>query len=265
MNEVSQSDKLRHMRNRTRKTTFLRFTTGIRQLAILNRWKNVFLTVYLFLAVFAWGYREKLLFGLDSTFPLFSMLTIAVDCLVGLLLSLGLLCLISAIGTPLKANAFQDRLVSAGFRNHNHEPPLLLAKYKHPKNPHITVWEFDSNEIHKTRWEDKKAELESALLVTVIAVKQSPNGQRIILHTVSPRSTLPPILHWKDNHLSKESFVLVLGESLTGRETVNLGKIPHIFLDGSSGSGKYSLKATLNAMPEKGYGYCLCGRFQRWS
>ena len=100
------------------------------------------------------------------------------------------------------------------------------------------MWEFDSNEIHKTKWEDKKAEIESALLVTVITVKQSANGRRIILHTVSPRSTLPPILHWKDNHLSKESFVLVLGESLTGRETVNLAKIPHVLLGGSSGSGK---------------------------
>jgi len=236
MNDINHKQRLE--RSRAKKTAFLRFTTGIRQLAILNRWKNVFMALYLLLTAFAWGYREKLLFGLDSAFPLFSVLTVAVDCLVVLLLSLGLLCLISAIGTPLKANAFQDRLVSAGFRNHNHEPPLFLAKYKHPKNPHITVWEFDSNEIHKTRWEDKKAEIENALLVTVITVKQNANGRRIILHTVSQRSTLPPILHWKDNHLSNESFVLVLGESLTGRETVNLAKIPHILLGGSSGSGK---------------------------
>ena len=236
MNDINHKQRLE--RNRVRKTTFLRFTTGIRQLAILNRWKNIFIAIYLLLAVFAWGYREKLLFGLDSTFPLFSVFTIAVDCLVVLLLSLGLLCLISAIGTPRKAQAYQDRLVSAGFKNYSQEPPLLLAKYKHPKNQHIAVWEFDSNEIHKTRWEDKKTEIESALLVTVITVKQSANGRRIILHTVSPRSTLPPILHWQDNYLSKESFVLVLGESLVGRETVNLAKIPHVLLGGSSGSGK---------------------------
>ena len=45
-------------------------------------------------------------------------------------------------------------------------------------------------------------------------------------------------MHWQDKYLSKESFILILGESLTGQETVNLAKIPHILLGGASGSGK---------------------------
>ncbi|WP_186438457.1 FtsK/SpoIIIE domain-containing protein [Cohnella terricola] len=238
MNNVNQNDRIRRERNRLKKAAYLRFITGVRQLSTIHRWKNVFVAIYLLVAAFAWAYRGKLLVGLDSAFSLLPILTIAVDWLVALFLLLGLLCLISTIGTPLKAKVFQDRLIRAGFTNHSHEPPLLLAKYKHPKNPKLTIWEFDENETSLSIWENKKDNIKGALIDTIINMKQSKNGRRIILCTVSPRSMLPPLLRWQDKYLSKESFELVLGESLIGRETVNLAKIPHILLGGSSGSGK---------------------------
>lgn len=52
------------------------------------------------------------------------------------------------------------------------------------------------------------------------------------------KSDFPALLPWNDKYLSPESFVLVLGESLTGAVTVNLTNIPHILLGGSTGSGK---------------------------
>ena len=216
----------------------LRFATGIRQLTTINPWKNLFMVAYLLIAALAWNNRYLLLFGVGGEFSLFSALTIAIDWLVALLLSLGFLCIISAVGMPPKAQKIQDRLIGAGFKNYAQEPPLLLAKYKHSQNPKLTVWEFDENEIPLSMWESKKDNIKGALIDTVVTVKQSQNGRRIILYTVSPRSILPPILHWHNNYLSDESFVLVLGESLTGRETVNLAKVPHILLGGSSGSGK---------------------------
>ena len=146
MNDGNQTDKIRRKRNRSRKAAYLRFTTGIRQLTIIHRWKNIFIAAYLLLAIAAWFNRDKLLFGLDSEFILFPVFTMALNCLVALLLPLGLLCLISALGTPRKAQKTQDRLMGAGFRNHAQEPPLLLAKYRLRLNPKITIWEFDENE-----------------------------------------------------------------------------------------------------------------------
>ena len=58
------------------------------------------------------------------------------------------------------------------------------------------------------------------------------------MYAVSAQNSLPEVLHWSDGYLSTDSFVLVLGESLTGPVTVNLAHIPHILLGGSTGSGK---------------------------
>lgn len=249
----NQNDKARYRQNRSRKTAYLRFATGLRQLTSIHRWKNIFIAAYLPLTAFIWGNRGKLLFGLDSTFSLFPVITMALDFFVALLLPLGLLCLISAIGTPFNARKIQDRLIGAGFTNYMQEPPLLLAKYSPRLNPKITIWEFDENETPLSTWEEKKDKLQGALIDRVIKIVQSQNGRRIIIHTVAPRLAIPSVMHWQDEYLSQESFVLVLGESLTGQETVNLAKIPHILLGGASGSGKsILLKLLLMECLQKG-------------
>lgn len=235
-NKINQNDKIRRTRNRARKAALYRFTTGIRQLAIISPWKNIFVLGYALLAALAWYYRDKLLFGLDSGFLLYPVFRIALDCSVAMLLPLGLLCLISAIGAPLKAQETQDSLFAAGFVNHAQEPPLPIARYKLYHNPKITVWEFDSNETPKSKWEEENSEIGAALLRKVISVKQK--GRRMILNTLPISATLPKEIGWFDDYLSKESFVLVLGETLTGRAMVNLSQTPHILLGGSTGSGK---------------------------
>ena len=61
---------------------------------------------------------------------------------------------------------------------------------------------------------------------------------RVLVYAVPTQTSLPDVLWWSDTYLSPDSFVLTLGESLTGPVTVNLAHIPHILLGGSTGSGK---------------------------
>lgn len=251
MNEINQSDKIRRNRNRARKAALYRFTTGIRQLAIISPWKNLYILGYGLLAVLAWCYRDKLLFGLSSGFLLYPVFRIALDYSVALLLPLGLLCLISAIGTPRKTQETQDSLFAAGLVNHVQEPPLLIAKYKHPSRPYFTVYEFDTNRIDKSKWEDSSNIIGAALLCKVANMKQK--GRRMVINTLPISTALPEKIAWYDDYLPKESFVLALGETLTGRATVNLAKVPHILLGGSSGSGKsLHLKLLLMECLKKG-------------
>lgn len=69
-------------------------------------------------------------------------------------------------------------------------------------------------------------------------MKYGSGKSRILLYTVPARADLPEVINWNTKFLSIESFILVLGESFIGPVTVDLVKIPHILLGGSTGSGK---------------------------
>ena len=223
-------------RQTERKHWLLRFKSGCKAI-YTNKRKGIIVVAYLILALFLWLFRNRI-FHLQGA-DLFSVMSKEAFRLIFPVYAIGgLFFLVAALGTPFRAKAIRDNLFRIGLCNHAGEPPLLLAKYKDRKNPRVTVLEFEANGIPKTEWENKQDEIESALNVHVVRVAEGVSKRRILLYTVSALSALPKKLYWKDGYLSRESFVLVLGESLTGRKTVNLAQIPHILLGGSTGSGK---------------------------
>ena len=114
----------------------------------------------------------------------------------------------------------------------------LLSKRRLKDNPRITVLEFEANGIPLMEWQDKQAKIEAAFDLNIAAIKEGWGKRRILLYTTPAISELPEVIYWKDGYLDKDRFVLVLGESVFGRVTVNLAQIPHILLGGSTGSGK---------------------------
>ena len=238
-------------RQTERKHWLLRFKSGCKAIYTDKR-KGIVVVVYLILALLLWLFRVRI-FHMQGT-DIFSVTNrealqrLFPVCVIG-----GLFFLVAALGTPFRAKEIYANLIRVGLSNHAGESPLLLAKYKDRKNPRIAILEFEANGIPKTEWEDKQAKIEAALNVHVVKVTEGASKRRILLYTVSALSALPGKLYWKDGYLSKESFVLVLGESLTGRETVNLAQIPHILLGGSTGSGKsVLLKLLLMQCVKKG-------------
>jgi S-DNA-T family DNA segregation ATPase FtsK/SpoIIIE len=166
-----------------------------------------------------------------------SVLTKAISVLIPLISIIGLFRLIAWLGTPYGTSHINENLWRVGLVNHAGETPLLIRKYKDKKNRNIVILEFIST-FPLSEWERQQAKVETALNVNLIKVKHGRNKQRVLLYTISGSRYLPEILYWKDGYLSNKNFELVLGESQLGRETVNLAKIPHILLGGSTGSGK---------------------------
>ena len=205
--------------------------------AAATPYKGVLLGVYLAGAVLVWLLRAHL-FSLD-TYGMFSpVLGAAVDLLIPLYAVGGLLALLILLGTPWGGRAAKEGLQKAGLVNHAGEAPVLVSKRADMNNPRLTVWEFDPCGIPLTEWEDKRARVETALNITIANMTWGEGRKIIRVYAVPAESDFPALLRWKDEYLSPDSFVLVLGESLTETVTVNLAHVPHVLLGGSTGSGK---------------------------
>ena len=214
--------------------------------------KGLLLTAYLAGAVLVWLFRGHL-FDLD-TYGMFSpVLNAVIDLLVPLYAVGGLLAVLVLLGTPWGGREAKEGLQKVGLVNHAGEAPILLCKQRDKDTPRLTLWEFDPCGIPLGEWEDKRARIETALNITIAKMTWAEGRKIIRVYAVPAESDFPALLPWKDKYLSPDSFVLVLGESLTGPVTVNLANIPHILLGGSTGSGKsVLLKLLLMQAVEKG-------------
>ena len=139
---------------------------------------------------------------------------------------------------PIGKRTVQKQLRSVGLVNHSDEAPELKRRTKDKANPRLSIWEFTSQGIPLKVWRDKQAAIETVLDITIVNIKNGSGKSRVLLYAVPAISDLPDMIQWSDKYLSRHSFVLSLGESFTGPVTVDLAKVPHILLGGSTGSGK---------------------------
>lgn len=227
-NNINKQTENRHLLRRI-KTGFSAVKT--------TPYKGLLLALYLAGAVLAWLLRVHL-FSLD-TYGMFSpVLEAAINLLIPLYAAGGLLALLVLLGTPWGSRAAKESLQKVGLVNHAGETPILISKGQDKDNSRLTVWEFDPCGIPLNEWEDKRARVETALNITIAKMAWGDGRKIIRVYAVPAECDFPALLRWEDEYLSSDSFVLVLGESLTGPVTVNLANIPHILLGGSTGSGK---------------------------
>lgn len=233
--DPEDKERLEHEKNRNR--LFLHLNAGIHKLAS-NKWLNIPILAYLITGIVIWNNRGKLLMHYNSTFPLLPLLKITIDLFIAIFGIMVLIWLISLVGTPFGSKKIHDNLLRIGFTNNAGESPILFSKRKYVKNPRVIIMEFAHNGIPMKEWEEKRLKIEAALNLNIIKMKYSKNMRRIILYTAYAKNLMSKTLYWKDSYLSKENFVLVLGENSLDREIVRLEKTPHILLGGSTGSGK---------------------------
>lgn len=253
---MTRSDKdTIHKRTENRRL-LQRMKTGL-EVVKHTPYKGVLLVAYLVGAALVWLFRAYL-FSLDSYGMFSPVLGAAVNFLIPLYAVGGLLAFLALLGTPWGSKAAKEGLQKVGLVNHAGEAPALIAKRQDRDNPQLTVWEFDPCGIPLGEWEDKRARIETALDITIAKMTWAEGRKLIRVYAVPAKSDFPALLPWNDKYLSPESFVLVLGESLTGAVTINLTNIPHILLGGSTGSGKsVLLKLLLMQSLRKGAEVCI--------
>lgn len=150
----------------------------------------------------------------------------------------GTVAILILYGTPIGSFKIMSELQRIGLTNSAGETPILTAKTKDEKQSEVTVFEFDGVGIPLTEWENKRQRIEAALNVHIVRLKEGENKRSILLYTIPAGNQLSSCIEWNDSYLIKDSSTLVLGKSLMGTVTVDLAKIPHILLGGSTGSGK---------------------------
>ena len=211
----------------------LRMKTGIHNV-IRQKKAAIAAAVYIVLAVIGWMFLQKYSFENRYEF-LAELYRISFHIAYMIAVFVGAIMLLMFLGTPAGARNIHENLWRIGLTNHAGETPLLIRKYTE-KN--VTVMEFEPCGIPLKEWQEKKERIETALNIHILKIVHGKNRKRILLHTVSGEQDLPDILYWKDAEMSKKDFELVLGQSFSGKVKVDLTKVPHILLGGSTGSGK---------------------------
>lgn len=141
------------------------------------------------------------------------------------------------LGKPTGAYRMIRNFTRIGMVNKAGETPLLFDCSRSEDNYNMFILKFRNCGIPLSKWNDCKENIESGLNLNIENIMES-GKQFIIIKAVSGNIVLPDYVLWDSSYLSPKNFEIVLGESITGQVKVNLTKIPHMLIGGSTGSGK---------------------------
>ena len=225
------------------KYELLRFKEGVHIIThqsdprkIIGIYIGVFITIWIIFCIFVFP---------KSNHPLKMYLQFFIGLLYAIVTLFGLFTGLMLIGTPKGAYQINENLWRAGIKNSALESPLLLRRYTIPGEVNTTVLEFDMNGIPFSKWQDEQERIETALDVYITKMKLGENKKRILLYTVPGDAGLPAVVHWKDEYLSEKEFELILGYTFGEHVKIDLTKVPHLLIGGSTGSGKSVLLKSL--------------------
>lgn len=149
----------------------------------------------------------------------------------------GCIFILIMLGIPLHIYKIKHSFATIGLKNSTGEIPSLLNCEKSKKTPGMKILYFQNCGIPLETWHDKSSAIEAALNVRITRIDYGDSFHEVILET-APYRKLPEQIRWKDKYLSEKDFELVLGTGYLQNIIVDLNKVPHILLGGSTGSGK---------------------------
>ena len=240
---MRNEDKERLNQQTQKKYLFQRLVKGCKAV-----WENtvhkIILIAFYPIASLTW-YLFKSNLGLEDI-PLVSpVLFVLVDLMLPALLIGGTFFILILFGTPYGFNKTSNEFQRIGMTNSAGEVPMLLTRTQDKRHSNVEILEFDAVGIPVTEWEKERGYIEAALNVNIVKIIEGRNKRRILLHVVPADNGLPDFIEWNDSYLIEDDSTLILGKSQLGLESVDLSKIPHILLGGSTGSGKSILLKVL--------------------
>lgn len=225
------------------------FSNGLKRIFRKNSGRIISL-LYLTACLIFWKYRY-LIWKPEGLFLNLKMFIISALILV--IISSVTFVTIFLIGMPFGASSISNNLHRIGFVNSVGEAPLLLSKSTDKNNSKIITLEFKTFGIPLSEWAYNQDRIEPALNIHIDEIYEGKNCRSVIVKCVDGENRLSDFIEWSENMLSKECFEIVLGEGYSGRVSVNISKIPHMLIGGSTGSGKsILLKLVLMQCVKKG-------------
>ena len=240
---MRNEDKERLNRQSQKKYFFHRLRNGCRAV-----WENTIhkiIMIFFYPAAILIWYLFKSNLDLEDI-PLISpVFIVLVDLMIPALLIGGTFFILILFGTPYGFNKTSNEFQRIGMTNSAGEVPMLLTRTRDKRHSNVEILEFDTVGIPLTEWEKERGYIEAALNVNIVKIIEGRNKRRVLLHVVPADSGLPDFIEWNDSYLTGDDSTLTLGKSQLGLESVDLSKIPHILLGGSTGSGKSILLKVL--------------------
>ena len=157
-------------------------------------------------------------------------------------------------GMPKESLKFRDNLTRTGMTNHAGEAPMLISKKRDNNNPRIMVLTFYALGFPLSYWQDHKEIIETGMNIVIDRIEQGNNRNTFVVYATDGNYQLPDRIDWDTALINSTDSVLILGESIARTVEVDLSKIPHLLLGGSTGSGKtILLKLLLMQCAIKGF------------
>ena len=171
---------------------------------------------------------------------------------LALMIPIGFVLIIILLGFPFDGILIDQQIKKAGLSTKATDPPYLVG-YSISKETKLRKYYFHAEGIPLEIWQDKMDAIKAALNIEIGSINYFKDKQTIEIICKPAMSAFPEKMEWKNEYLSKEDFVLTLGESIVSKVECNLAVIPSILIGGSTGSGKtVLLKNLLHQCVEKG-------------